>query len=351
MKKILIAIPLLASLAAGGFLQSLGGFGSNASAMGFDLGKPSLQCDQDFGLDQLLGKMGICGIADKLTGFLDKIGISGCSLGAMKSNKCYNTGLKGMCEDMVKKRLNGVMSPLRDAISSTLELETTKGDAFREKGCAKDSGKTTYPSGETDESIKEKTDIGTMTRRYGTPFTAKIDLTRTCMQTEGEKCLEPGYMKLPKNALEVEKHISEASTQIAASDKSYTWDILVAERALQKQMTQCLKLPTVKATKACEDKLMKGENGPTKLEKKALAELELSAAAELKAVKMATMGDLYYIYKDKKSVERLPLNVIPDYIDGVARQNAADTVFLSLWKENLATKKALIRILFKKMAC
>jgi hypothetical protein len=342
-----------------GFLDGLlsgksttGETGGIPGLAGFPLGL-SLSCDQNFGLDQLLGKAGICGIADKLGGLLGKIDLMGCSIipgfgTGQSGGGCYEKGLADMCKKLTSGKLDDVMSPVKNILASTKELGITKGDAFKDEKCGTE-GETKYPSGETDASIARKTGIVEMTKRFGSPFSTEILQLRDCMKTDGDKCLKDGEVKLPKDALEVEKQIAEASSQIAAAGKSYVWDTKVAERNLQKKANLCLKLPTPEETKACVEKLMKGEDGPDALQKKALADLELAEAAELLTVKKATRCSSRYIYTDKESVKRLPIAVIPDYIDGVARQNAADTVFLALWKENLATKKGMVKILYKKM--
>lgn len=268
-------------------------------------------------------------------------GIGGCSIELGSTSECFFDDLRSRCSSLVS---SNVSTPLRSALASSLEFDLLKGDGFRStKTCGnkKQYGETRHPSGLTQNEIYEKTSISHMSKDYSI-FSQEIDGIRDCMKVDGEKCLEPGHRKLPKDTLEAEKEIMKSAHAIAAADDSVAANMGSVEIELKKKLEDC-KEKEGSARETCRDEVLNSEESPQSMATKEIAKLELAAAIELKMMKQATRGDTYYVYKDAESMRKLPADVVGEYANGVERQNAADALVESLYKEILDLKKQAVR--------
>jgi hypothetical protein len=87
---------------------------------------------------------------------------------------------------------------------------------------------------------------------------------------------------------------------------------------------------------------MQGDASPSALIQKEIARIEIASAMELKIINKATRGDTYYVFKSKEDIKIIPLDERMEYMDGVRRQNVADTLIRSLYKEVIDIKKEAI---------
>lgn len=332
LKKLIKASILVVSITSSTFALDVGGIVSNVN---IDCSNGGLFSFMDLG-DSL------CGAAD---GFSQALGnnfsFGGCSLQVGGDASCYLNSLKNACGSTESM----VMDPLKSAVNSFSEFQLLKGSGFKSSNLCGDEPKfadTRYPSGMTQREIYEETDWPVMAKKNYSPFSADIDTARDCMKTSGEKCLDTNAMTLPANSLEVEKKIMEAAHSVAQADQSSSANMASVEAETRKKLDACKILPAA-AQEPCEKVVKGGDSSPEAFATKEIAKLELASSVELSLIKKASRGDTYYVYKDKKFIKKLPKELRGEYADGVARQNAADTLIMSLYAELVALKKEAIR--------
>ena len=271
----------------------------------------------------------------------NNMSFGGCSLQIGGDTSCYLNSLRNACGGAASM----VMDPLRSAVNSFSEFQLLQGSGFKSSNMCGEEPRyadTRYPSGLTQKEIYEETDYEIMAKKNYGPFSADIDTARECMKINGKKCLEPNAMTLPANSLEVEKKIMEAAHSIAQSDQSSSANMASLEADTRKKLDACKMLPTG-AQEACEKGVKDSESSPEAYATKEVAKLELASSVELNLIKKASRGDTYYVYKDKEFIKKLPKELQAEYADGVARQNAADTLIMSLYAELITLKKEAIR--------
>jgi len=294
-------------------------------------------------------------ICSSLEGYLDVLDSSfsfgGCSLELGGSgNECYFDTLKNICEPDQDDDEDSdyIVNPIRAAVNSMNEFDFLKGDGFKSSDrCDDVNSDKTYEtpnkSGLTNKDIYEETSPEVMIKNNVSIYSSRVDTIRDCMKEKGARCLEEDIIALPEDNKAVEKSIAEAAQTIAQTDESSAVDQPALEVDIRAGLADCLRKPA-KEQELCrknitEDKDTSPESGATK----AIAKLEMASAIELNVLKKATRGSTYYIYKSQEFIKNLPLEDQHEYAGGVARQNAADTLILSLYSEVIALKKEAIR--------
>lgn len=310
-----------------------------SSLVAFDFGDFNLDLDQNIDgcLDGIKfnGADSICGAVNNFDSVLNgKFNVGGCSIGFGISADCFSNGLNNRCQGLIN---SNIYHPMNGVITSSNKFDFLKGEAFQKDDCRKrkDVKNHRYPSGETDESIAQKTSMRQMARSYGF-FSSQIDNVRDCMKVSGEKCLEPDYQKLPENSIETQKNIDEAAQNIAVADETISSNIATVQAEISQKVKAC------KGTENeadCITKITSDEASPQALATKEIAKVEMASALELEVMEKAARGSSYYVFRDKESIEALPIEVRIEYADGVRRQNAADTLIRSLYKEITDIKK------------
>lgn len=292
-------------------------------------------------------------ICSSLDGYLDVLDSSfsfgGCSINiGGGGNDCYFKTLKNLCKKNISDGEDYVVNPLRSAINSMNEFDFLKGDGFKSSNRCDDIGSdktytTPNKSGFSNKEIYEKTSPEVMLDKHIGLYSSRVDLVRDCMKEKGEKCLEEDIISLPENNVEVEKQIAEAAQTIAQADESSAVDQAAIEVETREKLSECLRKKP-KEQELCQKKITEdSDNSPEAGATKAIAKLEMASALELNVLKKSTRGSTYYVYKSQEFIKRLPLQKQHEYASGVARQNAADTLIMSLYSEVIALKKEAIR--------
>ena len=292
-------------------------------------------------------------MCSSLGGYLDVLDTSfsfgGCSLDLGGSgNECYFDTLKSFCDTPSTAAGDYVVNPIRSAMNSMNEFDFLKGDGFKSSNRCDDTNsdktyETPNKSGLTNREIYEETSPEVMLDKNIGLYSSRVDMIRDCMKEKGSRCLDEDIIVLPADNIEVEKRIAEAAQTIAQTDESSAVDQAAVEVEVRSALSECLRKPA-EEQELCrknitEDKDTSPESGATK----AIAKLEMASAIELNVLKKATRGSTYYVYKSQEFIEKLPLEDQHNYAGGVARQNAADTLILSLYAEVINLKKEAIR--------
>lgn len=269
--------------------------------------------------------------------YSNNFSLGGCSISIGANSgvtDCFTKNLDSLCENLVE---NNVVGPMRAALGSSSEFNFLKGDSFKKTGCEdrRNPPNTTYPSGKTDEDINDESSLKELRKKFGL-FSSSVDDYRDCLKINGDKCKEEGYEKLPKDSKETEKIINESATQIAVADETISSRVLSLQVEISKKVKDCGR------DQNCVNKVMQGDASPSALIQKELARIEIASAMELKIINKATRGDTYYVFKGKEDIKIIPLDERMEYMDGARRQNAADTLIRSLYKEIIDIKKEAI---------
>jgi len=324
-RKIAISLLLASAYSYGGFW---GSSSSSSSVSDF------LNCLGD-GID-IPSASGMCGATEGLTKAMKKdFSVGGCSISAGGSNSCFTNGLSSLCNNAAN---SAVQTPSNLIAGASNKFNSLKGDGFPSDPCKKlKFGETKYPSGKTQDQIYEDTSIEKMSGKTGI-FSSRIDDIRDCMKINGDKCLEEGYMKLPATSLDTQKEVIKSASFCASADApcADTMASLAAETS--KKLKEC-DSKNGEAQEECKDKVLSGSTCPAAKKKKALARIELASAGELNIMQKSARGTSYYVYKDQASIDKLPREVRGEYSDGVARQNAADTLIASYYNQIVKLKK------------
>ncbi|MBD3822920.1 MAG: hypothetical protein IE916_00225 [Epsilonproteobacteria bacterium] len=289
----------------------------------------------------------ICGAVSSIEQLLNgNFSIGGCNI-STTSNSDFFDDLKKRCTEALGDDKKGVMSPLNPITTSSNEYKLIKGSKGKDCKGGKELKDIKHPSGLTNEEIEKKTPIEEMGNRYGI-FSSSIDDVRDCMKMHGEKCKEPGYMKLPEDSVETEKQIVEAAQHIAVSDESVAANLASVEAEYQKKLAECNDKED-KAKDDCKQEVEYGKESIGSIAKKQVSKIEIASAAEFKTMNKAARGSTYYVYKDSESMDKMPEEVANEYSDGVARQNAADILIDALYKETVNLKKNSIMLGYGKV--
>jgi len=340
----------------GGFSGGSGGFsvGSVLGQLGADkkLGDAvgggfvdvTLHCDNG-GLFKIVDVGdSVCEASNDITNILKSsnggFSIGGCDVSIGGGQECYYNTINDACKGMTK---DSVMTPLKAALASVEELTLLRGVGIKStQDCEKqiELKDKKYPSGMTVSEVYEETSADRLIDHGYGPFDSSVDSLRDCMKVHGKKCLEDGFVKLPATTADAEKEISKTANIIASGDESVTANAPTVEAEQEAKKSDCTKLEGAARTK-CENEVKNGDNSTQSAAQKAIAKLETAAAVEVKTMKTATESTKY-VHRTKKFVTSLPKHIQKDIEDGIARQNTADILILSLFNELTALKKEAI---------
>jgi len=332
-KKLIIASMLFFQISYAGFFDHLPEVSVNVSDCftGFSLPNADNICS---------------GVSKMRKTFSKDLSIGGCTLSFGVDTGCYVDALSSKCEAMQKQATGGKISQASTILSgSSLNFKIIKGAAFKNSSCKPiDVNLMKFQSGMTEGDIKKHTDIEKMSKKYGL-FSSSIDMVRDCMKTDGNACMEDGYLKLPKTSLDVKKDIADTVSIVSGADTPIANTIAFTQGELSKSLAEC---SGKKDEVACRDKILDSEKSPDAYSKKAIAKIELASSAELTLMERASRGDQYYIYRDPSDIKKLPIEVRDTYMSGVARQNAAEVLTKSLYTEIVSLKKSAVNISYEK---
>ena len=298
-------------------------------------------------------KPDICGATNEITNFLgDKLSFSigGCSIGLEADQSSFMNDINEACKaatEGLEDLENRIISPMDAMITSSTQYSFIKGAKGEDCGDGSNFGEVENPSGMTNDEIYEATDIKTMASKNGL-FSSATDDLRDCMKMSGEeKCNEDGFIKLPETSLDTEKEIAKASNYVSQADESVAPNISSVETELYAKKAECDKKEYAQAVE-CREKLQYGNDSLDSQAKKKITKIEMVTASNFSLLQKASRGDTYYVFKDSDSMDRLPKAVAEKYSDGVARQNAADTLIAGFYKENTNLKKNNITLIYGK---
>ena len=266
------------------------------------------------------------------TGYSD----GGCNISVTGGLSCLTGGgIEAACNRAVSR----VVTPLSSAINSPKNFSLATGMGIPSQGCSEAALEIAkFKSGLTMKNIFDKTNIVEMSERFGM-FSSSIDTMRDCMKEKGQECLDKG-VQLPATTLDAKTEIMKAAGVVASADTSVASNAKSIQAQYTKKKLDCEKKSQIKADK-CMDELL-GPDEAESLERKQIAAIETASGIELTMMMKAIRGDKYFVYKDPKSMTSLSEKISSRYRSGVARQNAADILIKTLYKDLLQVKKTVV---------
>jgi len=286
-------------------------------------------CDGLKKIDDVLSKINN-GMA---TGYSD----GGCNISVTGGLSCLTGGgLQAACNSAASR----MITPLSSAINQRKSFTLTSGMGIPSQNCSEKALEITkFKSGLTMEEIYNKTGIKKMSKKFGL-FSSSTDTVRDCMkQKSGNDCLEKG-IKLPETSLAAKTEIMKTAGVVASADASVAANAKSIQAQYTKKRIDCEKKSQYKGNK-CMDELV-GVDEAESLERKQIAAIETSSAVEISLMMKAIRGDKYFVFKDPKSMRKISQSIAPRYRSGVARQNAADILIKTLYKDLLQIKKTIV---------